>query len=106
MWLMYLFMFYVIAFALEETSSISFSVVITCFVVGGFVIAFTNGGIGYYPIFMAKLLLLFGIPEATGTAFGWMAWTAQFFMILAFGAISFILLPVFNRKNPVAHGES
>ena len=106
MWLMYLAMFYATAFALEETSSISFSVALTGFVVGGFVIAFTNGGFGYYPIFIAKLLVLFNIPEATGTAFGWIAWTAQFAMIIVFGSISFALLPVLNRKKTVRDGES
>ena len=104
-WLMYLAMFYVTTFALEETSVIPFSAVVTGFVVGSFAIAFTNGGFAYYPIFIAQILLLFNIPYETGTAFGWIVWTAQFVMILIFGGMSFILLPVFNRKNPVRHGK-
>lgn len=105
-WLMYLAMFYVTTFALRETATISFSAVLTGFVVGSFAIAFTNGGFAYYPIFIAQILLLFDIPYETGTAFGWIVWTAQFVMILVFGGISFILLPVLNRKNHSIHGKS
>ncbi|MEM9686493.1 MAG: TIGR00374 family protein, partial [Bacteroidota bacterium] len=76
------------------------------FVVGAFAIAFTNGGFAYYPIFIAQILLLFDIPYETGTAFGWIVWTAQFVMVLVFGGISFILLPVLNRKNHIPDGKS
>ena len=56
---MYLAMFYATTFALPETATISFSAVVTGFVVGSFAIAFTNGGFAYYPIFIAQILVLF-----------------------------------------------
>jgi hypothetical protein len=98
-WLMYLLMFYVCIFALPETSHISFPVLISAFVVGSFAIAFTNGGFGTYPVAIAGILLLFDVPFEVGTAFGWIVWTSQFFMILVFGGLSFILLPIYNRKQ-------
>lgn len=97
-WLMYLLMFYVAFFALPETAEVRFSTVITAFVVGSFAIAFTNGGFGSYPFFIAEILSLFGIALVSGTAFGWIAWASQFFMILCFGGLSFVLLPWTNRK--------
>ena len=98
-WTMYLLMFYITFFAIKETAMLSFPVIITSFVVGGLVIAFTNGGFGYYPIFIAQLLLLFDVPYETGTAFGWIAWTSQFIVVLTFGLSSFILLPILNKKS-------
>lgn len=98
-WLMYFLMFYVAFFALPETKNVSISVVLTAFVVGAFAISFTNGGFGSYPFFIAEILLLFGIQLVTGTAFGWIVWISQFFMTLFFGGISFILLPILNRKK-------
>ncbi|ATA71967.1 lysylphosphatidylglycerol synthase transmembrane domain-containing protein [Capnocytophaga canis] len=96
-WTMYVLMFYLPFLALPETSYVSIGTVLTSFVVGSFAIAFTNGGFGSYPFFIAEILLLFGIPLVSGTAFGWIVWTAQFFMTLFFGGISFILLPLLNR---------
>ena len=98
-WAMYFLMFYVPFFALPETSHVSLSTVLTAFVVGSFAIAFTNGGFGSYPFFIAEILLLFGIDLVAGTAFGCIVWVAQFFMTLFFGTISFILLPLLNRNN-------
>lgn len=98
-WGMYFLMFYVSFFALPETGNVSISTVLTAFVVGSFAIAFTNGGFGSYPFFIAEILFLFGIPLVTGTAFGWIVWISQFFMTLFFGGISFILLPLLNRKR-------
>lgn len=98
-WVMYIAMFYICIYALEETSSFSFSTVIAAFVVGSFAIAFTNGGFGSYPFFIAEILLLFGISATVGTAFGWIVWISQFVMILIFGGLSLLLLPVYNRNK-------
>ena len=97
-WLMYLAMFYVAFFALEETSHVSFEVVLTAFVVGSFAITFTNGGFGSYPFFIAEILLIFTIPLTIGTAFGWVMWISQFFMILFFRLLSFVFLPLYNSR--------
>lgn len=97
-WLMYFLMFYVVFFSLAETSSIQISDVITSFVVGSFAVAFTNGGFGAYPLFIAEVLLIFGISFTIGTTLGWVMWIAQFLMILIFGLLSFILLPIVNKK--------
>lgn len=98
-WVMYLLMFYVAIFALDETAHISVGTALTAFIVGGFTIAFTNGGFGSYPFFIAEVLLLFGVTLTVGTAFGWIVWISQFFMTLVLGGASFILLPVLNRAK-------
>ena len=98
-WLMYFLMFYIVFFSLEETSSVALIDVITAFVVGSFAILFTNGGFGAYPLFIAEILIVFGISYTVGTTLGWVMWIAQFTMILLFGGLSFILLPILNKKN-------
>ncbi len=98
-WSTYIAMFYVSIFALPETSEISFGVVITAFVVGSLAIAFTNGGFGAYPFLIAEILLLYNIPETAGTAFGWIVWTSQIAMVIIFGGLSFLLLPLLNPSK-------
>lgn len=98
-WVMYVCMFYLMIFALEETSQISFTAIITAFVVGSITIAFTNGGFGSYPFFIAGILLLFGVPETAGTAFGWLVWTSQTVMVILMGGLSFLLLPILNKAK-------
>jgi len=97
-WTMYFVMFYIVIFALPETASISLTAALTGFVVGGLVIAFTNGGFGSYPVALAGILLLFNVPETAGTAFGWIVWTSQTITTMIFGVLSFLMLPVLNKS--------
>lgn len=98
-WGLYLLTFYVIIFALPETSSISFSSVITAFVVGSLTIAFTNGGFGTFPFIIAEILFLFGVDIAAGTALGWLAWLSQTLLVIIYGSVSLLLLPVLNQRK-------
>lgn len=98
-WISYVLTFYSAVFALPETSSISIGVIITAFVVGSLAVTFTNGGFGAFPLMIAQILLLYNIQETAGTAFGWILWTSQMAVVVLLGGISFLLLPVFNRKK-------
>lgn len=96
-WTLYVLMFYVVTFAIPETTHMPFAAIIVCFVVGGVSMALTNGGLGTYPIFVAGALALYGIPENPALAFGWIMWTAQTVMVLVLGGASFLLLPLYNK---------
>lgn len=98
-WVMYVLMFYAVTFALPETTHLAFGAIIVGFVVGGLSMALTNGGLGTYPVFVASALTLYGIPENPSLAFGWIMWTAQTVMVLLFGGLSFLLLPLYNREE-------
>lgn len=97
-WVSYLVTYYVATKALPETSVLSFEAIITCFVVGSIAIAFTNSGFGAYPFLTSKVLLFYAIAESAGTAFGWIIWTSQMLLVLILGLLSFLLLPILNRK--------
>jgi uncharacterized protein (TIRG00374 family) len=97
-WVMYVAMFWSMVPAIEGLE-IPFGGILIGFIAGGFAIAATNGGIGLYPIAVAGALALFDIPTETATAFGWILWTAQTAMIVVFGGLAFLLLPIYNKNK-------
>jgi len=50
-------------------------------------------------LLVQETMMLYGLTENMGKAFGWLLWLVQFFMVIIFGAISLFLLPVINRKK-------
>ena len=98
-WAMYLLMFYTLSLSIPEVSSIGFGAIVTGFIVGALSIATTNGGLGTYPLGIQQVLILFGIASNPALAFGWLMWTTQTFMILFFGGISFLVMPLYNKKS-------
>ncbi len=96
-WTMYVLMFYVVTFALPETTNLPFAAIIVGFVVGGLSMALTNGGLGTYPVFVASALILYNVDVNPARAFGWIMWTAQTIMVIVFGGLSFLLLPIYNK---------
>ncbi|UGS21278.1 lysylphosphatidylglycerol synthase transmembrane domain-containing protein [Flavobacterium cyclinae] len=97
-WFSYLIMFYVTIFALPETSNISFDVVIMGFIFGSLAVGFTNGGLGAYPLAIAMIYSLYGIPNEVGVAFGWLVWVSQTLLTILLGLLSYLLLPILNKK--------
>jgi uncharacterized protein (TIRG00374 family) len=98
-WLMYVLMFWTIQFSLPEAALLSPQVALIGFVAGGLSIVITNGGIGLYPIAVAAVLSHYGMSYEMALAYGWIVWSTQTLMILLFGGLSFVFLPVFNRKK-------
>jgi len=96
-WGCYIGMLWIIKYTVPETLSLTLSQLLVAFVAGAFAMATTNGGIGLYPIAVSSALAIFGISSVSGDAFGWIIWIAQTLMIVVFGAISFLLLPLLNR---------
>lgn len=97
-WFSYLSMFYIAIFALPETTHISFDVVIMGFIFGSLAIGFSNGGLGAFPFSIALILSLYGISNEVGTAFGWLVWTSQTVFTIFMGLVSYLLLPLLNKK--------
>lgn len=98
-WISFVLTFYFGTKALPETSGISLGVIMVAFVVGSLAISFTNGGIGAFPLLIAKILALYGISLTAGTAFGWILWTTQTVLIIVLGGLSFLLLPIVNKEK-------
>ncbi|MCK7589714.1 flippase-like domain-containing protein [Subsaxibacter sp. CAU 1640] len=96
-WTMYLLMFYLTTFAVEDLNGISIGAVLIAFIAGSFTIAATNGGVFVYPLAIAAAFEMFDIPENPSIAFGWIMWSSQTLMILILGSLSFLFLPIYNR---------
>ena len=97
-WATYFLMFYISVFALKQTENIGFKAVIIGFVIGSLATGFTNSGFGAFPYMLSQIFLLYNIAEPVGSAFGWLVWTSQTALMITLGALSFLFLPLLNRK--------
>lgn len=97
-WSMYIAMFWAVTFTIPATSHLSFEAVLVGFISGAIAMSITNGGFGAYPVFVAGALSLYGVPQEAGASFGLLMWISQTIMVLVFGGLSFILLPIYNKK--------
>ena len=89
-------------YALRETQYLGFPGGLAALVVGTVGIILTPNGIGAYPVLIAQLLGLYGLnPNTTGTASGWLMWSAQTAIILIGGMICFGLISRFNKNREV-----
>lgn len=98
-WACYVAMFWVIKFTVPETIHLGLSELLIAFIAGSFAMTTTNGGVGLYPIAVRASLALFGISFASGEAFGWILWISQTLMIVLFGALCFLTLPLVYRNR-------
>ena len=103
-WVLYIGMFWVCFFAIDDTAHLGAAAIFASFVVGSFAIVLIPGGIGAYPVGIMECLLLYGIAEETGFALGWIIWLSQTIMIVLFGGLSMLYIPIYNKKHP--HDES
>jgi len=98
-WSMYVLMFYITSFAITGLQPIPFGAVLIGFIAASFSVAATNGGLGSYPIAVYGAFAIFSIPEDPSIAFGWIMWTSQTVMVILFGGISLLCLPIYNRNR-------
>ncbi len=97
-WVMYICMFWATIPAIDGLQ-VPFGAILIGFIAGGFAIAATNGGIGLYPVAVTGAFLLFNVAEDPSKAFGWVMWTAQTAMIIIFGGLAFLFLPIYNKNK-------
>ncbi len=96
-WLSYYGMMHLCFYCLAETSVLGILAALACLSFGSIGIIATQGGIGAYQVIIMKTLLLYGIAQPIGFAFGWVGWVAQTLLILVLGGLSLVLLPILNK---------
>ena len=96
-WICYFLMFYVVKFSLVETYNLGFEPLFLAFLAGAIAMALTNGGIGAYPLAIAAVISQYEIPYESALALGWIVWASQTLMIITFGSLSFVFLPILNK---------
>lgn len=85
--------------ALPETENLPMLAGLSIIAFGSIGMILTPGGIGAYPIIVAKVLVLYGLATGIGNAYGWVSWGAQTLIIIILGLISLVLLPIYNRTS-------
>ena len=97
-WIMYVLMFWATIPAIEGLN-VPIGGVLVGFIAGAFSIATTNGGLGSYPLLVAGAFVLFDVAQEPSTAFGSLIWASQTIMILFFGTMSMVLIPLYNKNR-------
>jgi uncharacterized protein (TIRG00374 family) len=100
-WIMYVGMFWLCFFSLDETANAPFGAVLASFVMGSLAIVFVQGGLGVFPIAVMETLMLYGISKGSALALGWILWTSQTLMVIVFGVISIVLIRLVNKKKEI-----
>ena len=99
-WTLYLLSTTAGIYALRETEHLGLSGGLTTLAIGSIGMIITPGGIGAYPLLVAKLMELYGLdPKTIGTALGWLLWSAQTVIILICGVIFSALFSYYNKKQ-------
>ena len=106
-WILYLVSTWLGFQVLAETSNLGIAAAFSVLVMGSVGMIMSPGGIGAYPWLIQQTIALYGIQaEPYGQALGWLLWVGQFIVIIVFGTLSFILLPVLNKKKNAQTGYS
>jgi hypothetical protein len=97
-WFLYLYCIKIGFLAINEISTLGWVPSLTILTFGSFAMIATQGGIGAYQLAVQKTLVLFGIREVTGLAFGWLMWSVQTIFLMIAGPISLLLMTLNNKK--------
>ncbi len=101
-WACYFYSLYVCFFALKGTSHLGQSECLTLLLFGTFGVIFAPGGLGAYPAIVGGILMVtYNVDQVSSFALPWLLWTSQFILILFFGLVSLIVLPLYNRNKNV-----
>lgn len=99
-WLLYYLMLIVVFYAFPPTVNLSLIAGLTLLIMSGLgMSAPVQGGIGVFHILVSSVLVLYGISVEDGKVFALIAHTTQFFTIIIFGGISFVI-SVFMKSKP------
>ncbi len=100
-WALYFTMSYVCMFAFAPTSQLGPVAGLVVFIFGGLGMVFLSpGGMGSYHFLIGESLGFYGVSGADGFSFANIIFMAiSIFTNIFFGILSFILLPILNKKD-------
>ena len=104
-WFLYLYCIKIGFLAINEISTLGWIPSLTILTFGSFAMIATQGGIGAYQLAVQKTLVLFGVREVTGLAFGWLMWSVQTIFLMIAGPISLLIMSTINKRNKQINNE-
>jgi uncharacterized protein (TIRG00374 family) len=97
---LWLLMLYVVFFAYEPTSGLSFEIAVITFAISSFAFILPiQAGIGAWHYLVIQCLFLFGIDKDVGAVFALISHTFTNLIFLVAGTLAFILLPIINNRQ-------
>ena len=60
------------------------------------------GGIGSFQYAIQQVMLLYGVSPERGLSLGMLIWFAQTGIVILFGTIAFLILPIVNKRKMVS----
>lgn len=107
-WSMYLLSVQIGFWAMKETAVYSIPNALSVLTMGSLamIVPAPGGGIGVYAWFVQNTMLIYGLKESIGFAFGQLMWSVQFFFALLSGFIALSLLPYINKSSTTVNEKS
>jgi glycosyltransferase 2 family protein len=104
-WAMYLLSVQIGFWAMRETAGYGIPQALSVLTMGSLamIVPTPGAGLGVYPLFVKRTLLIYGLAETIGFAFGQLMWSVQFFFALLSGAVALSLLPYFNKRKELVN---
>ncbi|HTE30740.1 MAG TPA: lysylphosphatidylglycerol synthase transmembrane domain-containing protein [Chryseolinea sp.] len=100
-WSMYLVSTYMGFFAMHDMRQYGLPGALSALTFGSFgMIIPSPGGIGSFQYAIQQVMILYGASPEKGLSLGMLIWFAQTGIIIIFGTIAFLLLPILNKNKP------
>lgn len=107
MWFCYYSMIWLCFYAIPETAHFGIHEGLAILVFGTLGIISTPGGIGAYQFIVTELLSsIYFLARPIAYAFSWIVWVGQTLMVIVFGFLALILLPLLATPKMQAHEET
>ncbi|MBQ4376527.1 MAG: flippase-like domain-containing protein [Bacteroidales bacterium] len=100
-YLLYILGGLVIMQAFDASAGLGMQAAFTIYLFGSVGMAFSQGGLGVYPVLVQVALGLFLVPMETGTAAGWLLWGSQQVVVLTVGLGYLIYFSLAKKRNKI-----
>jgi len=101
-WALYLYSTYMGFFAMQDMAKYGIKGALSALTFGSFgMIIPSPGGIGSFQYAVQQVIMLYGVSPEKGLSLGMLIWVAQTSIVILFGTIAFVLLPLINKKKKV-----
>ena len=102
-WALYLYSTYMGFFAMQDMAHFGIKGALSALTFGSFgMIIPSPGGIGSFQYAIQQVMILYGVTPEKGLSLGMLIWFAQTGIIILFGTIAFLLLPIVNKEKKIA----
>lgn len=99
-WVLYLYSTYMGFFAMQGMSVYGIKGALSALTFGSFgMIIPSPGGIGSFQYAIQQVMILYGVTPEKGLSLGMLIWFAQTGIIIIFGTIAFLVIPILNKKK-------